>query len=363
MNRVIVFGAAKNGLRLKRDLETNGYNVIGFCDNNVKKQRLELDGLEIISFENLKNLCVENQCDGIFLALLEPDEVINQLHKNQINVNIFGVTREYLSGKLEFSLDCIYPIDTSKPRLEYFEYHISYHCNLKCKGCGHFSNIAKPEFGNLSLYTNDIKRLKELFWGVKRIRLMGGEPLLNKELAEFIVVTRDTFKDANIRVVTNGLLIPNIPDELLRCMHTYNVGFDITQYIPTSEIKEKIELRCIEYGVEYVMSPLVQYFLKKRNKDGKSDINNSFEKCTSKKCHFLENGKLSVCGAPILRHKYDNELNNKIKFDNKDIIDIYNPELDGYIINDLLSRPIDACRYCNEESEYFEWEGNYPYLD
>lgn len=85
-----------------------------------------------------------------------------------------------------------------------------------------------------------------IIWGVKRIRLMGGEPLLNPELPKFISITREVFPDSNIRVVTNGILIPYVDTAVLKTMNQYFVGFDITQYPPTKMIKEKIELRCIE---------------------------------------------------------------------------------------------------------------------
>lgn len=35
--------------------------------------------------------------------------------------------------------------DYNKPRLESFQVHLTDVCNLNCKGCGHFSNIAKEK--------------------------------------------------------------------------------------------------------------------------------------------------------------------------------------------------------------------------
>lgn len=66
-------------------------------------------------------------------------------------------------------------IDLSKPRLDYFEYHVCDHCNLNCKGCGHFSNIESEEhFADYDQYVRDLKDLKRLFNGIDVIRLMGG---------------------------------------------------------------------------------------------------------------------------------------------------------------------------------------------
>ena len=48
--------------------------------------------------------------------------------------------------------------------LLYLETHVADTCNLKCRGCMHFSNIAsKPNFPDLKEFDRDFKRLSELF--------------------------------------------------------------------------------------------------------------------------------------------------------------------------------------------------------
>ena len=36
--------------------------------------------------------------------------------------------------------------------INYIETHIVDHCNLKCKGCSHFSGLAQPYFKDLAKY-------------------------------------------------------------------------------------------------------------------------------------------------------------------------------------------------------------------
>ncbi len=367
MRKIVVFGASKNGLKIKNDLMKIGDMVSFFCDNNPKKQGEKLDGIDIVSYSQIVRL-VEKKCiNTIVVSLIKPDEVVNQIRNSGISVEVFGVSRAYLLYGINFNekiTKYLYSIEYNKPRLEYFEYHVAYHCNLKCKGCGHYSNISKPEFGKLDIYINDIRRLKELYWGVERIRLMGGEPLLNKQLSEFIVVTRKVFPDANVRVVTNGLLIPNIDKHLLKVMHENNIGFDVTQYPPTQEIKEKIELRCIEQGVEVIMSSPVKEFFNNWNINTAKNRQISYEKCISKGCHFLENGRMSLCCAPILYLKFKDILKEDVEISENDIIDIYRESLNGFVLNDYLSKSINFCKYCdNENVEWFPWKGNYPYLN
>lgn len=369
MKNVIIFGAAAKGLQLKRYLEqSNEYKICYFCDNNPKKWKEKLDGLSIISIDDAKALS-ENGFQGILiLAVNQPEQIVEQIQTREgFSLPIYGVLWEYIQQNFKDYVraeEALYVIDASKPYLDYFEYHISDHCNLKCRGCGHYSNIANPQFGDLESYCRDIRRLKELFWGIKKIRLLGGEPLLNVKLPEFISDTRRVFPDADIMVVTNGLLIPEVRETLLKTMHENFVRFDVSLYPPTNEIKEKIELKCIEYGVRYSFSDLIEEFFDNTNYRGDSSQKDAFAKCGSNHCHFLENGKISVCGLPILYKKVKDRLDWDMQIEDGDILDLYDEDLDGYKLNDFLSKPMPVCRYCSDnKAKVFKWQGNYPYFD
>ena len=67
-----------------------------------------------------------------------------------------------------------------KPVLEYVESEITQFCNLNCKGCADFINlVSDKKHYDLEEFMRDYTRLSELFCTVKKIRLMGGESLLN----------------------------------------------------------------------------------------------------------------------------------------------------------------------------------------
>lgn len=105
------------------------------------------------------------------------------------------------------------------PVLDYVEIEITEFCNLNCRGCCDFSNLAKEKkFYELPEFTKDMTRLTELFSGINKIRLMGGEPLLNPRLTEYIQTSRALFPASDIRIVSNGLLIPKLGDDVLRCI-------------------------------------------------------------------------------------------------------------------------------------------------
>lgn len=357
MKDVIIFGAGKIGLNIKRKFsESKQYRVRYFCDNNVQKQGESLDGIPIISFEDV------NKMSDVIIALAASNEmledIVEQVRRSGLACQLMGVSYYLLENEYFLIEDALYKIAYEKPRLSYYEYHVTHHCNLKCKGCGHYSNICDTGYGDLIKYIEDINRLKELFWGVERVRLMGGEPLLNADLPEFIEVTRKAFPDADLRIVTNGLLIPSINEDVFRTMRENGASFDITQYLPTSKVKGKIEIRCLENDISYYLSPLVTQFFDSRNYEGDSCKEEHFQKCISKGCHFLMDGKLSVCGFPLLYEKYKNDLNYKMEADGE-VIDIHSTQIDGFMINERLKNPIDMCRYCdNINLKWFAWEGH-----
>ncbi len=365
MKNVIIFGAGIQGSRLKRILEQTGeYKVCYFCDNNHRKQNEILNGVKIISMNDMEVLSKEGFKGILIIAVYKQRQVIEQIQENgEIHFPVYGVAWEYIMQNRGID-EILYFIDIKKPYFDYFEYHVSDHCNLKCRGCGHYSNVAEPHFGDLEKYIRDLKRLKELFCGIEIIRLMGGEPLLNKNLPDFIFWTRNIFPDSDIMVVTNGLLIPQIEEKVLETMSKYFVRFDISLYPPTQKIKEKIELRCIENDVNYHFSTPINEFYDCMNYNGDSNKYIAYEKCKSNHCHFLEEGKISVCSMPILYKNQRKKLLWEMCIGENDIIDLYDPNLDGYKLKEFLSKPMEVCRYCSDgELKYFEWQGNYPYCE
>ena len=75
--------------------------------------------------------------------------------------------------------------------IPYFETHITEACNLNCRGCSHFSVLAKPKHKDLAEFEREYKRLAEIE-EIHTMRLMGGEPLLNPNFMEYLRILGDT---------------------------------------------------------------------------------------------------------------------------------------------------------------------------
>lgn len=351
----VIFGACESGLSIKKAIQNSGMEVDYFVDNDCKKQTI-YEGIEVISPDKLNEIS-EKYKINVYIVCSSIDEIVIQLKGMRFRGNVYGVKKDKLKPNQTF-IECIYMIDINKPQLSYLEYEVSGHCNLNCKGCTHFSNLEKKEiFGNIDNFSQDIKRLKELFRGIKIIRLLGGEPLLNPELPKFYRIARKFFPDSKIQVVTNGLLIPTMSSEILDEMELLQIEFDITQYLPTSRIIDKIKAKLEERQVKYYVSPLVENFFDRNNFNGDSKIEESFSKCTSRGCHFLHNGKLAVCPRPFTFKRVENSnIDNALL--ESDIINIYDSNMSGEYINERISKPANTCRYCYPQNKlkYFRWQ-------
>lgn len=246
-----------------------------------------------------------------------------------------------------------------------FEFHLSEHCNLNCKGCDHFSPLAKPSFTDYDSFSKDIERMSELFNGeAKSIHILGGEPLLNKNVCKFIEKTRKSFPNKDlteIRVISNGILVNDMPDEFWETLHNNHTILSVTKY-PLKLNYELMKEKAQKFKVHFEFydntdKEQIWYNIKMQEK-GKNDPKKSFYKCfLANNCVMLKNGKIYTCTLiPNIDH-FNKHFNKNIKASEEDSIDIYKAKNKEEIF-DFLSKPTPFCRYCNPDVKDYSltWE-------
>ena len=125
------------------------------------------------------------------------------------------------------------PAKHRKPRLKkiQFEIHLTDHCNLNCQMCDHFSPLAEEYYLDLQDFQKQMERLSFLFHNEAQfIRLLGGEPLLHPDVVSFFPITRACFPETDIKLYTNGLLLPAQTDAFWEACTKYNIIIVITKY-------------------------------------------------------------------------------------------------------------------------------------
>lgn len=232
--------------------------------------------------------------------------------------------------------------------------HLMDSCNLKCKGCSHFANLFEED----SLYgmdplLNDFFRISKLAYA-PCIYLLGGEPLLNPHIGYIVTKVRDIFPDSDIEIVTNGLMIPTLKEDVLVVLREKEIRFSITQYPPTKMTRKRIEAVLTKHEINFSFGEEVQSFRVCFNRPGIfSDGRISQTKCRADYCRFLRYGKLYKCPVSGLVGKY-NETFEDYKLPSDEGIDIT-----ALNFKELASRmcdPIKLCRYCAEEPRMVPWQ-------
>ena len=123
-----------------------------------------------------------------------------------------------------------------------FKVQIVDECNLNCKGCDHFSPLAKKWHQPLDDFISMIKALKEKTDGnIKEIVLYGGEPLLHENLLNIIFATNVILPNIHLTVETNGILLMDFLDKHYSKLKKINLEWKITEYLPTKGIVQKIK--------------------------------------------------------------------------------------------------------------------------
>jgi organic radical activating enzyme len=248
----------------------------------------------------------------------------------------------------------------ARPTLRYFEAHLVDHCNLNCRRCGHFSPLATASSGSFAAiesYTRDLTRLAELFSAISRIHLMGGEPLLHPGVGDFVRATRRAFPWAEICVVTNGILLPTIPERVWSILRDDRAVLRLSVYpLNRSAGRQTVEdyaESVVHRGIRVEVAK-VEQFGAYLNVNGDSDPTVAMEACRkSFYCPFLADGRMYICVMPAKVRYFNEAYGQRIPDDG--YVDIHAAGVTGRIILERLETPGVACRFCRSTPLSFDW--------
>ncbi len=247
--------------------------------------------------------------------------------------------------------------------LYYLEYHVVDHCNLNCKCCDHFSPLVAGEvFTHYTDWEADIKRLHELIEEIHLIRIMGGDPLLNKELPLYIRKTRELYPVAQIHIVTNGILLSQQSDYFWQSMIDNQAEIHLSVYPDLANNTKILFDLCENKGVK-IHAHDVTGFIPLIRKNKKPYC---FENTSDCICNNLYQGYISSCPYPMYGKYFNRYFDENIPFDSGKI-NIYDKSLTGRTLMERLDKPTEICNYCrypelfiNQPIEMPAWEHYSP---
>ena len=243
------------------------------------------------------------------------------------------------------------------------EYHLVNHCNLNCKGCAHFAPLAKPWFADINEFEKDLNQLSSKVI-IDKLTLFGGEPLLNEDIDKFLIVARKILPNADISVLTNGVLLLKKLSGLVKTMKDNHIYMDITCY--PINVDYELELKMLKtlkipyriYNDLERIKTLRHHCLSHKKETNDWDClminSNSVQ---------LRNGKLYICPLQAYIDIFNNYFNENFKLNNDCYLDIYNCT-DKQIVSmyhtknsfcEYCREPIEGNKYSTSKKEKTEW--------
>ena len=227
--------------------------------------------------------------------------------------------------------------------INYIETHIVDHCNLKCRGCSHFSGLAEPNFKNLNDFKHEFTMLSTLTDSkIRTIRIMGGEPLLHPQVVDFCVCARRLFPISEIVLVSNGILLPKLSDEQINILNSYDIDLCVSNYGLNLNMNQFNKFKVHYFHNKNDMYNISLDLL------GAQPKSLSFQNCdlVNGGWYFFKDGRIYQCCIMANIDYFIKHFNADISYDLDDIsIDISNHTLEE--IEAFLSTPHNVCAYCD----------------
>lgn len=231
-----------------------------------------------------------------------------------------------------------------------FEYSLARHCNLNCAGCSHFSPVAPECFPDFADARRDFRRLSQLFDGrCEYIHLMGGEPLLNAQIEDYLAMAREYFPIGDIYLITNGMLLPKMPDGFYKACAKHRILISVTHY-PIDLDYGAIQSRCEKHGVafEFFRGAEAQTHFNRLALDpeGRGDLYENYVNCShGNNCLYLRNGRMYPCGIGANMDLFEDHFHAGLALTEEDGVDIYAVSSGRELLN-RLAAPSARCRFC-----------------
>ena len=209
----------------------------------------------------------------------------------------------------------------SKIILPFLETMITQVCNLSCNGCTNYSDLTHSGY----VKWNQGKAWLEPWFDILQISdfgIMGGEPLINPEVEDWMIGIRQLMPDAQIRFTTNGLLLDRWPNLMDLAHDIGNCVVKVTVHVDDQHLEQNIQ----ELFNKFQWEPVTEYGIHRWKTDRNlrlqinrpqkflktyqnnyanmrphhSDPVKAFQLCIQQTCPLLVNDRIYKCSTSAL---------------------------------------------------------------
>lgn len=228
------------------------------------------------------------------------------------------------------------------------EVNIVHHCNLACQSCSHLSPVLSRHIAEASQIFNDLSNLAK-YYHATQVRIIGGEPLLHPNLIDIIDAVRASRISDTIRIATNGILLPRMPETFWQRVDEVAISV-----YPGKELSEQQIAHCHTqadiYGVK------LQIFLFDRFRVSYSEFGTHDSTLVARiyrtclvahhwRCHTIQDGYFYRCPQSLFLPRVLNDAITPATVDGIKIVDT--PDFQEQLLAYLESlAPLHSCSYC-----------------
>ena len=355
---VFIFGFGIAG----RWLATNGnFNVLGFIDNNLKKNGRSFKSCKVFSPEQVRELIKPS--DLILNTVLDIQDVMPTIVDNFPGNETVAVGEFFNDEKvcqndtessndfIEYSLKAVEMchksyLNKDRQFLHSVDVVISERCSLNCKDCSNLMQYyLHPKNFTFEQIKKEFEELTSNISHIFEIRLIGGEPFMNKEIYDIIDYFLDNKKITKLVIYSNGT-IPLKKDRLKNYNKTKLV-FTITDYGNLSKNTDKVCKELEDNNVTTRRHPPENWTDSAQIVDfnrSKNEMEELFDVCCGKNLLTSMNGKLYRC--PFVANA---ESLRAIPLDERNSVSVSaSPEDIQKYTRDIKYLP--ACNFCKGRS-------------
>lgn len=334
--KIYIYGAGNRGIEFYENIQAlyaEKIYVEGFIDANKSGN---LCGLPIYRITEVEK-------DSVIVVSVFQFEIALQI---VVKLKSEGYTKVYWYNinnsrreRVDFFLEqCVDASEWVEETLFHVEMHAMDACNLNCVGCTHFSPIFEKKKPNTEMQLRDVELLRQKIMSIAQFHILGGEPFLNDEILFYVDKVKELYPKAGIIIVTNGLLIPKLPKEVLEYLAAENICVSISEYEPTHRMIGQIVDVLNEYNVMYYIREARNIFNIPLSVKPVEDVY-----CISNNGIIIANGRIARCPSLM----YIEELNERFQFSfpTEGILDL-SSSISGVELKRKLQEEVPLCHHC-----------------
>ena len=356
---IIIYSLTEESEAVANACRDNGIKVTAFCDNETRKTNKLFCGHEVIYTPDLPKRfkkaifiiahhtlgdCAEQLSDLGYDEFYSPLELL----KNYIiEKHTHRTSQNYMKNKVTNSIKVneLY-FDESKTYLRSLDIVITTKCSMNCESCANLMQYYVAQKNTDNEILKAVKILSDNVDHISEYRIIGGEPLMNKNWAEITKGVIDQDPNRSVYIYSNATICPK--DEQLELFQGKNLHFYLTDYDHLSRNMDKVTKILTKHGIGFYRKPAGNWVdcsgIKKHNRDV-SRLRQVFKECCATELYTLLSGKLYTC--PFIA----NAANIKAIPDNRaDYVDLFSENVD---LRKKISKLVKmqhffpACDFCD----------------